>query len=350
MKIALLTIWHEKNYGAELQAYATIKLIQELGHDVKMIDIRLSDKNPKTIKNRIASAIESISPCSRKFNNFWNKYIPTTRRYHNFQELIDNPPQADIYIVGSDQVWNPAITGKFSELFFLNFGDDNIKRVSLASSFGQETWDYPSDVEKFANLLSQFFHITCRESSGVGILKNTFGKESELVLDPTLILSSYDDFIDTSSIVERNTLVYYPLSYDEELSNLADELAKSTGMLAVNNNEKSSILNRITWDRISIEQWIRNIAEAKFVITRSFHGLAFSLIFNKNFAVLKTRNNKLTRITNLLSLVGLENRLYETVYDLKEDEPWNRPLDYCEINHKLNKLRENSVNIIQGML
>ncbi|MCM1450216.1 MAG: polysaccharide pyruvyl transferase family protein [Clostridiales bacterium] len=350
MKIALLTIWHEKNYGAELQAYATIKLLQGLGHEVRMIDIRLSDKNVKNLKAKVAEAIENCGPASRKFKRFWKKHIPTTQRYRSILELQERPPQADIYVVGSDQVWNPGITGKFSDLYFLNFGDENIKRISIASSFGQDTWDYPSEVKNKSQLLSRFSHITCREASGIDILKKTFSKNSDLVLDPTLILATYSDLIDIKSISERNTLVYYPLSYDEELSELANTLAKETGMQVINNNAKTTILNRLTWNRVGIEEWLKNMAEAKFVITRSFHGLAFSLIFNKNFAVLKTRNNKLTRITNLLSLVGLEHRVYDSVTDLKVDEPWNKPLDYDTINPKLNKLRDNSIKIIQSMM
>ena len=98
MKIALLTIWHEKNYGAELQAYATIKVLQQLGHDVKMIDIRLSDMGKPSLGGRISLLVESISPNHRKFEYFWKSYIPTTQRYTSIEELQANPPEADIYI------------------------------------------------------------------------------------------------------------------------------------------------------------------------------------------------------------------------------------------------------------
>ena len=166
MKIALLTIWHEKNYGAELQAYATIKFLKSLSHDVKMIDVRLSDKDSKSIKFHIINVIESIGPCNRKFKKFWNHHIPTTQRYKSLIQLQNNPPIADLYIVGSDQVWNPDITKTFQEIYFLNFGGPHIKRISYASSFGQTDINYenPKIVHK---LLSCFNNISCREYSGV---------------------------------------------------------------------------------------------------------------------------------------------------------------------------------------
>ena len=136
MKVALLTIWHEKNFGAELQAYATIKILQQLGHDPKMIDIRLSDISQTNIKGKIGNFISNFGPSQRKFEQFWKKYTPVTQRYRNLKELQNNPPAADVYMVGSDQVWNPDIVKGFTNVFFLNFGSDIIKRVYYASSFG----------------------------------------------------------------------------------------------------------------------------------------------------------------------------------------------------------------------
>lgn len=198
MKVALLTIWHELNYGAELQAYATIKAIQKLGHEVEMIDIRLSDCEYKNFKGKIVTSLSSIGPCQKKFESFWDKYIPKTHRYTTIEQLKENPPIADIYMVGSDQVWNPQITGAFSKLFFLDFGSENIRRVSFASSFGVNQWKYPELQEDIKKLLSRFHMISCRESSGVDILKKTFGLDASLVLDPTLLFSSWNAIVYTT--------------------------------------------------------------------------------------------------------------------------------------------------------
>lgn len=137
MKIALLTIWHECNYGAELQAYATVKILQNLGHKVEMIDIRLSDCRKGNINQKIFNIVCGITPGYRKFINFWKKYIPVTRRYNSIDKLQKRPPVADVYLVGSDQVWNPELTKEFSLLYFLNFGDNNIKGLVLRQVLAQ---------------------------------------------------------------------------------------------------------------------------------------------------------------------------------------------------------------------
>ena len=174
MNIALLTIWREKNYGAELQAYATVKLLQNLGHDVKMIDIRLSDCRRGNINQKIYNLICSLTPGHRKFKKFWENNIPVTRRYKTIEDIQKNPPKADVYMVGSDQVWNPDITSNFSLLYFLNFGSESVKRVSFASSFGSVLWTHSELKADVHMLLKRFHHVTCREKSGVLLLKKEF--------------------------------------------------------------------------------------------------------------------------------------------------------------------------------
>lgn len=347
MKVALLTIWHELNYGAELQAYATVKAIQKLGHEVELIDIRLSDCEYKNIVGKIVTALSTIGPCQKKFESFWKKYIPTTRRYRTIKQLKENPPVADIFMVGSDQVWNPQITGLYSKLYFLNFGGD-VRRVSYASSFGTDQWMYPELQDEIKILLSQFDFISCREVSGVYLLKNTFGIDASLVLDPTLLFSDYSELF--GAITPQKTLVYYPLAVESELVDYSEKLAKRLNLRPVNNKKCSYIIKPIVWNRIGIEQWVKNIAEAEFVITRSFHGLAFSIIYQKNFAILASRNNRGTRIINLLNLLGLSDRLYTSVEEMDIAEPWNKPINYKLVNAKLVSLRNVSWNILKSMI
>jgi len=351
MKIALLTIWHEKNYGAELQAYATIKILQNLGYDVNMINIRLSDMYPVNFKNLIVRTIEQLSPNNKKFEKFWRENIPVTIRYRSVKEIQDNPPQADIYIVGSDQVWNPIITNKFSKLFFLNFGSEKTKRISIASSFGQEDWPYIELIPEIKKLLSRFQHVSCREDSGLNILSKTFGIQSAQILDPTLLIDSYTPLFDNSPIKKENKLVYYPLSdHDNELHDLAIKVALEKGLTPFNINRYKKILNKIVWNRPSVSQWLTQIAGADFVITRSFHGIAFSIIFNKQFAVLKGHNNRTTRLTSLLKLLNLEQRIFENAIDAQYSILQLDPIDYNIVNMRLNELRKQSIKTIKSMI
>lgn len=348
MKIALITIWHENNYGAELQAYATVKALQQLGHQVKMIYILLSDCHKPNFKGRIAEFISSFGPGYKKFDNFWKTNIPVTRRYHTIEELQSNPPKADVYMVGSDQVWNPELTGIFAKLFFLDFGNEKVKKISYSSSFGTPEWNYEKLTEEVRLLLLQFDRIASREQSGVQILKDTFGVEASLTVDPTLLFEQYQEL--TGPLSQKKTLVYYPLSDDYELEKYAIKTSQRLGLQLVNNKKTTTILGRVIWDKVGIEEWVRNIAESQFVITRSFHGLVFSLLYGKNFAIMANRNNRGTRLMNLLEQVGLEERYYDSFNACDEAQPWNKPIDYDAIYLRLSEMRSQSYRYIMESL
>lgn len=348
MKIALLTIWRERNYGAELQAYATIKALQNLGHDAAMIDIRLSDSRKRNIKGVIADIVSLFGPATFKFERFWKKYIPVTARYRSIAELQSCPPEADIYLVGSDQVWNPDLTGDFAKLFFLDFGDDRVGRVSYASSFGVSEWDNETLTEDVKRLLRRFKQIACREQSGVDILSKTFDLPSYLTIDPTLLFDQYPEL--TGEVLPKQTLVYYPLSEDTELTGYAEKIAKQLNLQLVNNKAITRILGAIEWDRVGIEQWVRNIAESQFVITRSFHGLIFSILYSKSFAIVASQNNRSTRILNLLQQLGLADRYFESFSECDEAKPWNIPIDYATVHMKLSEMRRDSLDYLRENL
>lgn len=346
MRIALLTIWHDGNYGAEMQAYATIKILRSLGHDVKMINLYLNDSTGITFRNRINNTISSIFPARLKFNHFWKQYIPTTRYYNSIQELKDNPPKADIYIVGSDQVWNPDITKGKKLVFFLNFGDDSIKRIAYGSSFGTDTWKHPELTEDIKKLLNGFSAISCRESSGINILKNIFNVDATHVLDPTLLFNSYPELV--GNVKQLKTLVYYPLSSNPQLTDYAKHLAKKLGLSACNANRVKLIPgSKIVWNKNSIEGWIKDLAGATFIITTSFHGIAFSLLYHRQFAVLITNKTRSTRITSLLSSLELEDRIYHTLNELDSAKPWTVKIDYKKIDEKLNIMRNFSIQYLK---
>lgn len=350
MEVALLTIWHEKNFGAELQTYATVKLIQDLGHNVKVIDIRLSDCSHLNLKGKIGNFICSLGPNDKKFKKFWKKYIPKTKRYRSIKQLEINPPVADIYIVGSDQVWNPAITKEFYTAFFLKFGSNNISKNSFASSFGSDKWNYPQYTDEIKTILSNFNIISCRENSGINILRDTFNvKCAKHVIDPTLLLSNYSELIG-NNIHKKNTLVYYPLSEDPELEQYSNKLGKILNLDVININSCSYVFNGIIWDRTDITDWVRNIAEAKFILTRSFHGVAFAIIHQCQFAAVKGYNNRNTRISDLLQNLGIEDRYYDSFQEITENKPWERQIDYNSVNIKLAELKQESIAVLHNII
>lgn len=348
MNIKLLTIWREMNYGAELQAYATVKILQQLGHHVEMINILLSDQSKPNINGKIGKVISSFGPAQAKFDGFWAKHIPVTRRYYSVEELKKDPPEADVYLVGSDQVWNPDITKSFAKLYFLDFGDEGIRRVSYASSFGTPNWTANQLTDDVKKLLNRFSYLSCREQSGVEILNNTFGLSSSLVIDPTLLFADYSEL--TGTITQQSSLVYYPLDDDPDLMAYSVDLSKRLDLKLVNNKWSTKVLGAFTWDRVSIEEWVKNIAEAQFVITRSFHGLVFSILYRKPFAIIANRNNRGTRIINLLDLLGLSDRYYDSFQACDEAQPWNKPIDYDIVHARLEHLRQDSIDYLKKRL
>ena len=342
MQIALLTIWHEKNYGAELQAYATIKILQKLGYDVRMIDIRLSDMYKLSVKGFIAKCITWFSPSHRKFNKFWKKYIPCTKRYRSIKELKADPPIADVYIVGSDQVWNPDITKDFAPAFFLDFGADNIRRISFSSSFGVNEWKWLDDLSTIAKKqLRQFYAISSREQTGVKILKKTFGiANADNTLDPTLMFDDYSDI--TGPLSDKNTVVCYPLSSnDYALLPVADKVAGILSAQTKNANPYILIPHTsLVWDRNTISEWMRTIAEARFVLTQSFHGMVFSILHHRQFAIINlSKHGRQSRILDLLLALGLEDRYFTSEKDFLQSNIINKVIDYATVDSKLQTLR-----------
>lgn len=350
MKIALLTIWHEKNYGAEMQTYATVKALQQLGHKVEVISYRLGEPEHPTAKQKVVFFLNSLTIQEHKFQKFWNKYIPSGRYYASLKELQENPPKADLYLVGSDQVWNPVLTKNKAATYFLDFGSENIRRASYASSFGTDKWLGDDVLTKLArNRLNQMEMISTREKSGVKILKDVFGIDAINVLDPTLLHKGYDEL--TGEIKEKNTLAFYPLSGFPELEQYCKKLAAELGLDFVNINKMEYLIRRVVWNRPGVEEWVRSIAEARFVVTPSFHGLAFSLIYHKPFVVIQNHNGGpvKTRIMSLLEQLGLEDRFFTSIEDFKKSDILQKPVDYEAVDRKLAELREVSYNFLRNL-
>lgn len=352
MKIALLTIWHVGNYGAELQAYATVKVLTQLGHDVTIIDIRENEHAHASLKSRVASAVSGCTLASWRFRKFWRKYFPKkTRHYRSAEELMQNPPEADVYLVGSDQVWNTEITAEKKLLYFLNFGREGVRRMSYASSFGRDSWSESEAVTKtVGDLLSRFSHLGVREQSGVGLLKSVFGRDGARVVDPTLLLEDYSEL--TGKTEQRRTLVYYPLTNYPQLDDFCVKLAAEMGLKPINANKCIMLTRSIAWRRPSVEKWVKDIAEASFVVTPSFHGLAFSLIYRKQFIIINKggAENRKARLTDLLSELGLLDRFFETFEEVWADRPWERRIDYDAVSEKLAKMRKESINYLMKAL
>lgn len=347
MKITLLTIWRVKNYGAELQTYATVRALKQMGHEVTVLDFRLFESKVKpNLIHRILNIFHSSSPANLKFSSFWKKYIPSSRHYKDKDDLKNNLPKSDMFLVGSDQVWNPEITKEKAATYFLDFVPPHIRKASYASSFGTSEW---TGSEALTNLvltqLRQFYGISCRESQGVEILKQRFSLEGELVLDPTLLHKSYDELI--GKLRKRKSLAYYQLYPSHSLRCFAKEKAKEMGLEFIDVNKHTYITHKFLFNRKSVPEWIKAIGESAFVITHSFHGVAMAILHHCQFVVIYENGDKVARIQSLLTLLGLEDRLFLSIEEARLSQIWNVKIDYDKVDALLSTYRVRSLEYLR---
>lgn len=315
-KINLLTIHYSTSYGAIMQTYATCRILKELGHEVTIIN--LTKKRKKTLKTFLFMVKHF------HFERFRKTYLPvrTKEMYVPDMSLI---PKADYYLVGSDQVWNPQLMGHFLLHNFLSFVPQGIPRISYASSFGLHAPGSFLDanlLRSIKNELGKFKSVAVREDSGVAICKQLFEKESVQVLDPTLLLSDYSSL--TGNIQERNEIACFFIG----LKNNKKEFASVIRFLKQELNYSVTYLDATTWLKgvdkyyfapfMSPIKWLKVMKRAKLILTSSFHGVAFALLFRKQFLVLNSNSQLLGRITSLLEVLHLENRLLKNTEDLKQ--------------------------------
>lgn len=343
MKIGLLTYHNSINYGAVLQTYATCRALQELGHEVEIIDFRQDEK--KSSRSFVFYF---------KVKNFWRfmdeRYPQLSEPIKTIEELKARKWNYDSLIVGSDQVWNPQIALDKLEAYFLNFGDDGVKRFSYASSFGIAEWpkeknNYISVIKKS---LSRFNAISVREESGQRLMKDVFGRKAKVVLDPTLLHRDYTELM--GNVKSNHEVISYLLNRStkqlEIVKHISFVMGKKPRMVSTIHYVKGFIYTYPP----SIEGWLRYMSGAEFIITDSFHGLAFSLIFNKQFLVVSPNNGLNSRLLHLLKSVGLEHRHFFDTEEIPYDKILNEKIDYTEVNKRLDALRENSWSYLEDAL
>lgn len=339
LRIGILTFWWSAdNYGQLLQCYALQKYLRDAGHDAFLIRYNPENDFARTplwkrilkafnpvllfnylnLKNRKRLGRAEQKQHSRRFDEFRTKYIVQSEKiYRSYSELKESPPEADCYIVGSDQVWNVFGNSNphYLNSFFLNFGDKRIKRIAYAVSWGSCPEDFES--KTIADLLRNFELITCREKSGVSICKNN-GVSAKLVCDPTLLLAASEwKKLCTPTKINKKYVFAYMLkntckfSY-KKMKNWADlhnldvvYVSGNYGYCSVNFHDKHSVLSYP-----NICEWLGLIASAEYVVTNSFHCSVFSLLFRKKIATIPLSGilkNSNARISTLFSSLKADN-------------------------------------------
>ncbi|WP_158210641.1 polysaccharide pyruvyl transferase family protein [Myroides phaeus] len=379
-KIAILTFFKSGNFGGELQAYALQKVLRESGYNVEVLhQLRPNNKefidtgnykpiyspqDKKTKSSRIKGKIvanvtkiynglfgKNARVRAKRFDEFERTHINLTPKvFYSFDDLYNSNLDYDIYVVGSDQVWNFEYI--FSpEPYFLTFAQSGAKRVSYAASIGHS--ELPEEIKPFyKKWIDQFDSISLREQQGVDIVKSISDKEAITVLDPTLLIKKAEwvKYLGVDNLDKNEKyLLIYTLVESKYVFEKAFEIAKHLNLKikrVVPRSWTREVYSNVEniFDAGPIE-FIELFANASFVLTNSFHGTAFSVNFNIPFYSIPKKTKKTnSRFINLLKLVGLSDRI---VYDGENRDVLNSiEVDFSKANQKLDEERVKSLEFL----
>ena len=372
MKIGIITLPFNINYGGILQNFALQKVLKEMGHQVSTIEEKNSYKLriPKrylAYTKRIVlrylfrkkceiffekNEFNRLQIISKDLQQFIKRNI-ALKTYPTFKHIKAN--EYDAFIIGSDQIWRPKyFTG--IENAFLDFAQKwNIRRIAYAPSFGTDKWEYSKQqTQRCRKLISLFNGISIREKEGIDLCNKYFSKTAQHVLDPTLLLSKddYMEIISTDNAQKsKGNLLVYILDQSPEKEKVINRIIETKQLVpfTVNNpnvfNYKLDINQRI---QPSIEQWLRGFYDAEFVITDSFHACVFSIIFQKPFLVYGNIQRGLSRFTSLLSTFHLENRIILNANELYK--ALEQEINWTEIMKILETKQKESLNFLSKHL
>ena len=369
MKIAILTQPLGKNYGGIMQGWALQQVLTCMGHEVVTID-RQPDKRslfirlllpfkPLIFKVLGRKYIPSLSAQQSDYVfaglvNFVNKNMVMSEPINSTPQLKAHyqQNQYQLVVVGSDQVWRPRYSPNIYN-FFVDFIEPNDKAITYAASFGVDEWEYDHEQSQTCKKLAQRFNaVSVREKSAIDLCKNQLGIEAEFVLDPTLLVSASDY---GKLIIDKNTkakgkVFSYLLDPSNQKQALVEEVAQHlnkathSGLPAKDPRNAASSNDFAQIDDYkypTVEAWISGFRDADFVITDSFHGCVFSIIFNKPFIAIGNIDRGLSRFHSLLNTFNLTDRL---VLDNEKAilELVNKPLDWESVNALLAKHQKSS--------
>ncbi len=356
MKIGIVTHILGNNFGGLLQNYALQYVLTQLGHQPKTIDFTLKQSRRRYIYSLCKQLLWSITKLRhprlrRSFSNivladFIEKYIRTTKNVYSYTKDIVDKEKFDLIIVGSDQVWRPKYVCELENMY-LKFVPNNIKKISYAASFGVDTWEYnDKQTNNCAKYVKRFDAISVRESSGVALCKEYLGVDATCVLDPTILAgtNAYKPLLKKKT-EDQNYLFAYILDITQEKLAYVESMAESKGLKTI---IKSVDKNA----NLSVEDWISMIANSSMVITDSFHGTVFSILFHREFFSIVNVARGGTRFASLLNPLGLAHRMRDIsqLHSLESLSLKSLSIDWQRVDHILEDEREHSMKFLTNAL
>lgn len=378
MKIGIVTLPFNWNYGGILQTFALQQALKELGHESVTINrntviMPLKIKILSFVRRTILKVIFRKDVVVRTWANkkeekiirkhtdrFIKEHVATTDLFRSEADFKNIEKYSfDAFVCGSDQVWRPKYSPKLENHFLGFLSEKNkAKRIAYAASFGVDNWEFNASQTKACSVLAQKYDaISVREDSAIELCQNYLGVSSQLVLDPTLLIpkEKYEELVEKDAIPKMpGTLFNYVLDLTDEKKEFIEKAAKELTLVPFSSTAGGSFRD-LGKDKLNdcifppITRWIRSFMDAEFVITDSFHGTAFSIIFNKPFISIGNKKRGITRFTSFLKMLGLENRL---IFDFEQAslELVKQTIDFDEVNRMLDNERKKSYAFLKEAL
>lgn len=377
--VGIITTFRQPNFGSVLQAFALQKTIDKLGYHSLVIDYKYPNefhyvngdkfKRFKTswrhpLKLAFFSLLEFLGlktiPKMKLLNQFISREMNCTIVYEDHKSLHQKPPVFDVYVSGSDQIWNPnTMFGDMSYLF--DFAPAGSKIISYSSSF---SCNHIPDKYRaiYVKNLSRYSAISVRESNGCKLVKDLISKEAELVLDPTLLLSEKDweEYSKQSRKLKLPSkfILFYMLAYTYDPESKMIELLRYTkekyqlpivALSRINQRLGNDVYYIEDQTSIGIYEFIELFKSAEIVITSSFHGTAFSLNFGKPFLTLQNgKSDSDDRISSLLDSLHLQSQLILTTSQINDNiSPF---YDESRLQYHLQEARDQSLKFLKNAL
>lgn len=363
MDIKVITRHAPSNYGSLLQSFATLKILEEMGHEVKLINyIRKDERGIKAIiaalKNKpgwnnsffkkvlyILLRYPEEKLAELRFDKMRRKYLYMTERISTHDELANL--NADIFITGSDQVWGKTINGSYDSAYFLEHVKKG-KKVAYAASFGRTDFS-ENTLAVYQKMLSKYDAITVRENSAVNILKSINVECYGQVLDPTLLFNGDEWSKLINNNIEEKYVLVYQLHNNPILNDYAINFSKKVNLplFRISPNFHQFKRGGKFIYLPELDEFLSYIKNSTYFITDSFHGTAFAINFNRQFIEILPNNKTASRNQSILQLTGLQDRI---ITDYNDFSIANKLINYNKVNAILSKEREKSKKILSDLI
>lgn len=356
MKIGIITMPLCANYGGTLQNWALQQVLIKLGHNPITLRFPVMYQNMSSVhywtrvfpmqvaryvyykyKGRKYEMPLTIGPWKKNvkgMERFVDDHISVTEYLPNLNMDDVRRYGIEALVVGSDQIWRPVMYDAV-KYYFLGFtGDSDILRIAYAPSVALDEWPYKSEVTvKLRELIKKFSAVSVREKSSVKLVKDNLGVDAQWVLDPTMLLG-IEDYLEICKGVQKNKTPFI-------FAYILDVTKEKQKMVELTARKLACSVRWLTADKVkaddTIERWLANFRDAKYVITDSYHGTVFSLIFQKEFYCFYNNYRGNARMDSLKEISGIEDRFVNVAVE----SPWNK-IDYPTVKSNIDKMREKS--------